>query len=288
MIELVRKPRPADAIMPHILTNSTNSSIRSLFLLLRCSAEVMTGTSADVVRVSRQILNRSMANRIIPKQECMVELADLPLVLSSEVTETINLSGSFKVSSDSHADLVSQYRSIAKSHPDLTLYEFCRSAINEKAIKGKYREKMTVIPHFVGASGQPKYPPTPEYAMAVLVVHKPWGDKAPKRRSSKQAWVEEFLEFIALDDCPDFVKLEFARVKERHESKRPPEAVAAEECYDQDASVEADDTIKDLLSIIATQTTTNDPFMKMNDQKINRGLHYDWSQRTTVSHQIVI
>ena len=155
-------------------------------------------------------------------------------------------------------------------------------------MQGKHREKVTVMPHFVGASGQPKCPPTPEYAMAVLLVHKPWGDKAPKRRSSKQAWVEEFLEFITLDDCPDCVKLEFGRVKERHESKRPPEAIAAEECYDQNTSVEADDTIKDLLCIIATQTTTNDPFMKMNDHKINRGLHHDWSQRTTVSHQIVI
>lgn len=243
----------------------------------------MSGTTSDVVRVSRQMLNRSMANRIIPKQECMVELADLPLILSSEVTETINLSGSFKVSSDSHADLVSQYRSIAKSQPNLTLYEFCRSSINKKTIKGKYRKKVEVIPHFVGASGQPKYPPTPEYAMAVLIVHKPWGDKAPKRRSSKKAWVEEFLEFITLDDCPEYVKLEFARVKERHESKRPPEAVAAEECYDQETSVDADDTIKDLLSIIATQTATNDPFMNMSNHKINRGLHYDWSQRITVS-----
>lgn len=258
-----------------------------LSFIFQPSAEVMTGTTSDVVRISRQILNRSIANRTIPKQECMVELAELPLVLSSDITETINLSGSFKVSSDTHSDLVSQYRKLAKDQPNLSLYEFVRSSINEKAkskkIQKRYQKIPNLIPHFVGASGQPTYPPTPAYAKAVLIVHKPWGDNKPKRRSNDVAWIEEFLEFVKEDDCPCCVKLEFARVKERHESKRPREAVASEENYDNHESADVDDCVKDLLNIIATQTLSNDPFLNVNDYKINRGLHYDWSQRKTVS-----
>ena len=48
-------------------------------------------------------------------------------------------------------------------------------------------------------------------------------------------WIEEFLEFIQSDKCPEMVKQEYARVKERAESKRPPEAVASEESYDWEA-----------------------------------------------------
>ena len=68
----------------------------------------MTGTSSDVVRVTRQILNRAVSHRTIPKQECMVELAGLPLVLCTEVIETVNLSGSYKITSDTHKDFISQ------------------------------------------------------------------------------------------------------------------------------------------------------------------------------------
>lgn len=217
----------------------------------------------------------------------MVELAELPLVLCSEVTETINISGSYKVTSDSHKDMVSQYRKIAKDNPHLSLYNFVSGKINEKErkVKRKYSSNATIIPHFVGARGQPKYPATKEYAMAVLIVHKPWRDSKPKKRNGDQEWIDEFLEFVEHEDCPQTVKLEYARVKERSESNRPPEATASEECYDFESTAEVDDAVKDLLSIVATQTMTSDPYFDIHNIRINRGLNYDWSQRVKVSRQ---
>ena len=76
-------------------------------------------------------------------------------------------------------------------------------------------------------------------------------------------------------------------MKERAESKRPPEAVASEESYDWEARAEMDEAVKDLLSIISTQTTTNDPFFDVNGVKIDRGLNYEWSKRETVRTRIV-
>ena len=76
---------------------STTMNLHPLFLL-SVSAEVTTGSQQDVVKVARQILNRGSAHRTVSKQECVVELTELPLVLCSETTETINLSGGHKLS----------------------------------------------------------------------------------------------------------------------------------------------------------------------------------------------
>ena len=70
-----------------------------LLTMLQHSSAVMTGDTTDVVRISRQILNRSIAHRTIPKQECMVELAGLPLTLCSEHIEPVNISGSYHIKS---------------------------------------------------------------------------------------------------------------------------------------------------------------------------------------------
>ena len=45
------------------------------------SAEETSGTIDDVITVARKVLNRAVVNRLIPKQECMVQLDKLPLVL---------------------------------------------------------------------------------------------------------------------------------------------------------------------------------------------------------------
>ena len=56
------------------------------------------GDVNDVIKVARQSLNRSNASRIISKQECMVELTNLPLTICSEQIENINISGAMKIS----------------------------------------------------------------------------------------------------------------------------------------------------------------------------------------------
>ena len=57
------------------------------------SAQEKSETTDDVRRVARQILNRSIGEKLISKQECMVQLLGLDLFLCSESIETISLSG---------------------------------------------------------------------------------------------------------------------------------------------------------------------------------------------------
>ena len=59
----------------------------------------------------RQKVTQSISgvSRLTPKQECMVELDKLPLVLSTESIESISLSGSYKLTSDSHNGLIARH-----------------------------------------------------------------------------------------------------------------------------------------------------------------------------------
>ena len=250
------------------------------------SAEVITGSQLDVVKIARQILNRGSAHRTVSKQECMVELTDLPLVLCSEMTESINLSGSYKLSSTTHNNLLSQYKKAAANDPQLSLHQFVSRRLNEKASsrsKGRQAGKI-VIPHYVGAQGQPKYPPTKEYAMATLLVHKPWGGSQPPRLPDEK-WISDFKEFVACPGCPAEVTMEYARVKERWQSKRPQEAVAGDECYDREVQPDMDEETKDILSIITNVSIASDPFLSVNDHRFDKGLSYSWSTRhDPVSH----
>ena len=231
----------------------------------------------DVVKIARQILNRGNAHRTIPKQECMVELAELPLTLCSEITETISLSGSYKLSSSSHNDVVTRYRKVAPSNPNLSLHQFFQQQLKARKGKGKGPSK-AIIPHYVGGNGQPKYPPTKEYAMHTLLVHQPWGASFPPVRTEDQ-WISDFNEFVNSNKCPKEVLLEYHRVKERHESKRPPETTASDECYDREIQPDMDEQTKDILSIVTSTSLPTDPFFSVNDQQFDKGLGYDWSQR---------
>ena len=262
--------------MPQIWCDIKEDNLSSLIIFCHVffitnSSEVFTGGQDDVIKVARQILNRGNAHRVIPKQECIVELSDLPLVLCTESTETINLSGSYKLTGG-HEKFLKRYRKRASHNPSLSLHQHVIEMLNEM------KTQKTIIPHYVGANGQPKYPPTKEYAMAVLLVHKPWGAEAPPHRTDEEV-LREFNEFIESPECPKQVLMEYSRVKERCLSKRPPEAVASEECYDREIQPDMDAETKDMLSIVTNVSHSTDPFLSVNEFTFNRGFEYDWTQR---------
>ena len=67
------------------------------FLFVLCSYKEEIGTNRDMIKLSRHLLNRSVANRTISKQEAMCELGDLDLVICTESIETVSLSSSVKI-----------------------------------------------------------------------------------------------------------------------------------------------------------------------------------------------
>ena len=236
-----------------------------------CSAEDVSGTIDDVIRIARKLLNRSVVSRLIPKQECMVELDKLPLVLCTETIESISLSGSYKLTSNTHQGLVSRYRKIAAKQPETSL--------NDLFNQENRNTSKIVIPHWIGGRGQPTYPVTKDYARMTLLVHRPWKATTPPR-ISKEQWIQEFNQFLDDPECPQSVKIAYTRVRERKIKKRQCEPTAEdEECYDHEAHGDVDDETRDILNLVKTNAMGNDPELNVGDFKFDRGINYNWSQR---------
>src|SRR5688500_18486780 len=55
----------------------------------------VSGTTSDVTRITRKLLNKSTKVKVISKQECMQHLAKLDLFLCSESIETVSISSKY-------------------------------------------------------------------------------------------------------------------------------------------------------------------------------------------------
>ena len=101
------------------------------------------------------MMNRSVAERTITKQEAMCELAKLPMVICSESIETVSLSGCTKFKEANNAKSVNTVlancRRREEDMEELSLHQLFHATKN----KDKHgNTSKTFIPHFVGGSGQ--------------------------------------------------------------------------------------------------------------------------------------
>jgi hypothetical protein len=121
-----------------------------------------TGDKRDVVKLVQKCLNRSVDQRKISKQKAMCELSRKPMVICSEVIETVSLSGYTKLSTDGNYNtsktLLTKYRN-RTIDLHLSFHDFFYKMKNQSSKKGR-----EYVPHYVGGSGQPVYPVTENYA----------------------------------------------------------------------------------------------------------------------------
>src|SRR5688572_26840617 len=71
----------------------------------------VSGTTTDVKRIARKLLNKTTKDKVISKQECMCHLAKLNLFLCSESIETVSISGEYRLctSGESKFCFLTQY-----------------------------------------------------------------------------------------------------------------------------------------------------------------------------------
>ena len=224
----------------------------------------------DVTRLSRHLLNRAASNRTIPKQECMVLLANLDLVLCSEIMETVSISGQYRIQDKANTTILQQYkkRPTALYHLSLDQYFHCKKNRDDG------RNKKTIIPHYVGGRSQPTYPATDGYARATLIIHKPWTvDSEPYDKEEKV--VATFEKFLKTPVCPLSVKLSYERMRWRYLEKLCGREAVAKEM--QTSSLEGVD--KDIIDILEIAATLNAPdgFDDLDEYNFDRGLDFDWS-----------
>lgn len=115
--------------------------------------------------LARKILNKSLSEKVISKQECMVQLSNLDLSLCSEIIQTVSISGSYKLT-DTTTEYGTSFFHKYKTRTGmehLSLDEYFHTCKNNH---GDGNRK-TVIPHYVGGCSIPVFPATPQYARSV-------------------------------------------------------------------------------------------------------------------------
>ena len=87
----------------------------------------ISGTSKDVKRIARMLLNKKTKDKVISKQECMCHLAKLDLFLCSEAIETVSISGQYHLctSGQSNFSFLTKYaqRDISK-YSNMSLHQY--------------------------------------------------------------------------------------------------------------------------------------------------------------------
>jgi len=237
-------------------------------------SENVRGDINDVIRVARQGLNRSNASRIISKQECMVELTGLPLVLCSEDIENINISGAMKCQRQDNygqdRSVIRRYQTRPMDNETLTFCEFIH-----KENKAKQGTK-TIIPHFIGMTSTPTYPPTASYARATLIIHTHWRNAEIHKLSDSEC-LKRFDTCIRTKLLPASVILNYNKMKSQYDEHRMyVEPTQKEEVYHDDKEEIGTEDLM-LIRVMNSFSTSASTNVKINGTEYNRGLTYDWS-----------
>ena len=215
----------------------------------------ISGTSKDVKRIARMLLNKTTKDKVISKQECMCHLAKLDLFLCSEAIETVSISGQYRLctSGQSNFSFLTKYaqRDISK-YSNMSLHQYF-DYIKNNTLKGACNNKRYIIPHYVGARSSPTYPPTEGYAKSVLLLHVPWQEKFDHETQGKN-YIEEFKAFIKKPDCPTGIKIGYERAKARYEEKKQfvePTGKRENICYESFSTV-VDDSVDEIVALAST------------------------------------
>jgi hypothetical protein len=249
------------------------------FILNLKEENVNEGHVDEAKRLSRMILNKSMAEKVISKQECMVQVAGLDLFHCSESIENQSISGSYRLGNGSSSKTFLHRYGKRTAMFDLCLDDYF---FWWKSQTRKQKNNVDVIPHYVGGSCVPVYPPTQAYARSILLIYKPWIGNFDDDK--KRDFVNEFEAFILSDTCPLKVKVPFERVKQRvmtkSEFKEPTSQVEVVD-YSQ-FSLEISKECEDAVAIASTLQALEGTEGKIYDYDYDTGQDYDWSKPNVV------
>ena len=162
-------------------------------------------------------MNKAVSKRIISKQEACVLLGELDLFQCTETICSVSISNSKALRISDGADdsskngsryqlFINQSKKRPVQYERLTLQQYFSLKNNNNPTK------KTIIPHFVGVNGAPKYPVMHDCTRHTLIVHKPWRTYP----SPQTNWIEEFETLIHSPECPVSARVGYERVMWRY------------------------------------------------------------------------
>ena len=188
-------------------------------LILGC--EDKSGTIAEVKKIARVLLNKTLKDKVISKQECMCHLAKLDLFVCSESIETVSISGEYCLQTSEgakHTFLAKYAQQDTMICNEMSLHQYFHHWKNSETSILRSNQKY-IIPHYVGARSEPTFPITEGYAKAVLLLHVPWRNTFNEEEEARD-YKKEFETFLKSGKCPDSVRIGYGRVKTRFEQKK--------------------------------------------------------------------
>jgi hypothetical protein len=241
---------------------------------------VNEGNLNEAKRLARMILNKSMSEKVVSKQECMVQVAGLDLFHCSETIDNQSIAGGYRLGNGSSSKTFLERYAKRTTMFELSLDDYFFWWKSQT--KSRRKNSVDVIPHYVGGSCVPIYPPTQAYARSVLLIYKPWRGKFEEEK--ERDFLIEFNAFVLTASCPLKVRVPFERVKQRvmtkSQFKEPTSQVEVVD-YSQ-FSLEISKDSEDAVAIASTLQAMEGTEGKIHDYDYDTGQDYDWSKRNIV------
>jgi len=234
------------------------------------AAEDFTGDKADVVRPCKQIMNKCASKRLISKQEAMVLLADLPLTVCTEGFEAVSLAHSQQVTLKGKLrddkKFITQHATRDVSFENMSLHECFHH------VKNPTKNERHMIPNFVGTSGIPRCPVTPDYARHTIIAYRPW-----RQHPKDLEWIKEFNQFINSEECPVSAKMGCERNYDKMQHCEPKAQTA-----DHSGNELSEESRKmlELLGLRGDECTDHDDALF---KSMDFGKNFEWDKDTQVS-----
>ena len=249
-------------------------------LILGC--QDTSGTTNEVKKIAKKLLNKTTKDKLISKQECMCHLAKLELYSCSESIETVSISGEYRLctSGESKCSFLAKYanRDITQWN-NTSLHQYFHQIKNFGAKRWSTNQKY-IIPHYVGARSVPTYPPTEGYAKSVLLLNVPWKNTFNEEKVTRN-YIEEFKCFLKSPWCPINVKIGYERAKARYEqNKQFVEPTGRNEniCYESFSST-VDESVQEIVALASTLGLTCAPDIQEKDEYFYGDGSTDWSKQ---------
>ena len=253
--------------------NVTHREERKQNIALIKRADDSHGDITDVVKVSRQVLHDATVKRMISKQEAMVLLGNLDLVLCSETVENVSISSSKRLRKTEDIDTDKSFLTKYENRPILSENKNLMDYYDE--IKNKNGGEKKKIPNFVGVYGKPVYPVTESYARHVLLVFRPW-----RTYPRDLPWVKEFDTFINSPDVPIAAYLPYSRVFQRYTANTTHIEPVSEKTHESKHGLNGDDA--DLLDLVGLKGSENTDYDTTLMKNLDKGLNYNWNKPVKV------
>ena len=247
---------------------------RNQMISLIMAANETFGDHTDVQQLARQLLNKTIGEKMISKQEAMVLVGQLRLVHCSESIDTVSISGYYKL--DKNYSSTTFLKKYATRHPEdrhLTVHQYFHKNKNKTSVPATTQTKY--IPHYVGASSQPVYPPSVAFARSTVLLHTAW----EQQFNDKQDFVTLFHELIDRPDCPSFIKIPYLRIKSRVLQKTSflEPTNTSDDIMSPFLSRNVPDDLQEIIKLAHMRPPNVTVSLAQNEFCFDNGKTYDWS-----------